>query len=154
MSKPAFWALPSWFVHIVKQRDVSAENCERSEQQCAFALVGERVRDGTGVGGVHAPLAPACRDAFEVDELGKKYPTLLLSSQCPACAKSTLRGSQESAAINAQAGERDLWLRSTYAGEINLLLHRPDAGNGQVGTDFRALSNPRQHPSCDHSQYA
>src|ERR1700733_11957142 len=65
------WAVPLQCVHIVKQRDVGPESCQRSEQQRVFALVGERAREATGVGCVHAPFAPVGWNGFEVDELGE-----------------------------------------------------------------------------------
>ena len=51
-------AIPTQFIHVIKQRYVGPKSCERTEQARAVALVRERLGKDSGIGDVHMPLAP------------------------------------------------------------------------------------------------
>jgi len=63
--------VPCEFIHLNKQSNASAESDLALEQQCSVAPIRERVRKGTGVSGVHAPLTPVRRDASDDIAAGK-----------------------------------------------------------------------------------
>src|SRR6266566_4998201 len=64
-------AVPAKLVYMVEKRDVGSKGGQGPKKQCTLPLPGQSCREGTRVGGVHAPLTTVQRDGFEMDKLRK-----------------------------------------------------------------------------------
>src|SRR5947208_3127138 len=64
-------AVPAQLVYMVEKRDVVSKAGQGPKKQCTPPLPRQSCREGTRVGGVHAPLTTVQRHGFEMHKLRK-----------------------------------------------------------------------------------